>query len=189
LSEALGLPRLTNGQIRPTTIRTLKRNGAEDREIMTISGHKEMATLNNYNPNVALERQIQLAQAISNGGKKRSREPIPSTSTSDEQGPRPSTSAAYDQHEQLEEVHVEEPDDDDTSEERALCIMSQADKENQPENRKIDVFESLIRREQQLAALYEIKMAKAHQSLANAHREGTTKRMKLIQELIVQKKM
>jgi hypothetical protein len=115
---------------------------------------------------------------------------MPSTSTSDEQGPRASTSAASDQYEHLEEVHVEEPDDDeDTSEERALCIMSQADKENQPENRKMDVFESLIRCEQQLAAIYEIKMAKAHQSLANDHRKGTAKRMKLIQELIVQKKI
>jgi hypothetical protein len=205
LSEALGLPRLTNGQIRPTTIRTLKRIGAEDREIMSISGHKEMATLNNYNPNVALERQIQLAQAISNGGKKRAREPNqqgprPSTSASNQQGPRPSTSASNQQgprpstSDQLEqhEVHIEEPDDDeDTSEEHALCIMSQADKENHQENRKVsmDVFESLIRREQQLAAIYEIKTAKAHQSLAIAHREGSAKRMKLIQELLVQKKI
>jgi hypothetical protein len=89
-------------------------------------------------------------------------------------------------------MHIEEPDDDeDTSEEHALCIMSQADKENHQENRKgsMDVFESLIRREQQLAAIYEIKTAKAHQSLAIAHREGSAKRMKLIQELLVQKKI
>jgi hypothetical protein len=149
LSEALGLPRLTNGQVmpRPSTSASKKQG------------------------------------------------PRPSTSASNQQEPRPSTSTDQHEHEHEQpEVHIEEPDDDDdddTSEEHALCIMSQADKENHPENRKrsMDVFESLIRHEQQLAALYEIKTAKAHQSLANDHREASNKRMKLIQELLVQKKM
>ena len=38
LAEALGLPHLTNAQVRPTTIRKLKRAGIEDRTVMSLTG-------------------------------------------------------------------------------------------------------------------------------------------------------
>ena len=38
LSKALGLPHLTNSQVRPTTIRKLKRAGIEDRTVMSLTG-------------------------------------------------------------------------------------------------------------------------------------------------------
>ena len=38
LSKALGIPHLTNAQVRPTTIRKLKRAGIEDRTVMSLTG-------------------------------------------------------------------------------------------------------------------------------------------------------
>lgn len=38
LSEILRLPKITNGNCRPTAIRLLKRGGVSDREIVTVSG-------------------------------------------------------------------------------------------------------------------------------------------------------
>ena len=66
LSVALGLPRYLNNQIRPTTVETLKRAGFEDREIQDITGHKILATLNNYNPVPTTSRKAQMARALTN---------------------------------------------------------------------------------------------------------------------------
>jgi hypothetical protein len=81
LSEAAGVPRLTNGQVRPTSVCLMARAGMEDREICTVTGHKNSDSLKHYNPHLTEARKIQIAQAISNGGRKRPvSDPIPSTS-------------------------------------------------------------------------------------------------------------
>lgn len=71
LSEAALVPRLTNGQVRPTSVSSMKRGGADDREICTITGHKNSDSLKHYNPHLTEERQIEIAQTIANKGRKR----------------------------------------------------------------------------------------------------------------------
>jgi hypothetical protein len=81
LSEAAEVPRMTNGQIRPTSVCLMVRAGIEDREIVTVTGHRSIDSLKSYNPHLTESRKIAIAQAISNGGKKRhSSDPNPSTS-------------------------------------------------------------------------------------------------------------
>lgn len=64
LSAACGVPRLTNNQIRPYVIRSLKRAGFEDRVITTLSGHKRIATLINYDPAPEVQTKNLMAKAI-----------------------------------------------------------------------------------------------------------------------------
>jgi hypothetical protein len=81
LSEAAEVPRMTNGQVRPTSVCLMVRAGIEDREICTVTGHKSSDSLKNYNPHLTVSRKFEIAQIISNGGKKRhSSDPNPSTS-------------------------------------------------------------------------------------------------------------
>ena len=69
LCDALGLDRLTNCSIRPTAIRNMKRAGIEDREVATISGHKNIATLQNYAPQPPMKRRKEISRAIGSGGR------------------------------------------------------------------------------------------------------------------------
>ena len=64
LSQILGVPRITNSQFRPTSIRMMKRAKIDDRTIMELTGHKKIATLNNYDPNVDNARKIDRSFAI-----------------------------------------------------------------------------------------------------------------------------
>ena len=65
LMEAVEHSRLTNNSIRPTTIRSMKRSGIEDRAIMTVTGHRCPQTLDNYDPEPTLEKKLDMANAIS----------------------------------------------------------------------------------------------------------------------------
>ena len=87
LCEALGLEKCTMQMLRATGIRSMKRGGAEDREICKISGHKTSSTLQHYDSVLEEERHLELSRLISNGGRKRK----PSSSISMEE-PKPSTS-------------------------------------------------------------------------------------------------
>ena len=84
LTETLDLPRLTNGSIRTSAIRAMKRSGFEDREVMKISGHLRAETLSNYNPVPHISKRLKMAASISNHGQeftpKVDSEPRPSTS-------------------------------------------------------------------------------------------------------------
>jgi len=68
LSKALNLPKIKNRQVRPTAIRLLKRASFEDREIISVSGHKTISTLSHYDPAPSTSKQIEMARAIANGG-------------------------------------------------------------------------------------------------------------------------
>ena len=62
--EILGIPRLTNGQIRPTSIRRMKKAGIEDRVIMELTGHKKIENLASYDPLPENTVKIQRSMAI-----------------------------------------------------------------------------------------------------------------------------
>lgn len=63
-SLALGVARIRNNQIRPSSIRAMKRAGKDDRFIMTVSEHKCIATIANYDPEPEIEERIDAADAI-----------------------------------------------------------------------------------------------------------------------------
>ena len=52
LCKIVEVERFTNKSIRPTSIRTMKQGGATDREIATVSGHRNQASLVHYDPGV-----------------------------------------------------------------------------------------------------------------------------------------
>ena len=64
LSKILGIPRITNAQIRPTSIRRMKKAGIEDRVIMELTGQKDVDTLRNYDPLPDNSVKIQRSLAI-----------------------------------------------------------------------------------------------------------------------------
>lgn len=55
---------MKNCQIRPTAIRNLKRGGLDDRYIATVSKHKVLATLREYDPVPEMSTRFEGAQAI-----------------------------------------------------------------------------------------------------------------------------
>ena len=70
LCRAVGVPRCTNQQLRPTSVQSMKRGGAEDREIVKVTG-QHVETLKHYDSTLLRERQHELALSISNMGRKR----------------------------------------------------------------------------------------------------------------------
>ena len=58
------MARIRNNQIRPSSIRAMKRAGKDDRFIMTVSEHKCIATIANYDPEPEIEERIDAADAI-----------------------------------------------------------------------------------------------------------------------------
>ena len=64
LSQILGIPRITNAQVRPTSVRRMKRCGISDRDICDMTGHKRISTLENYDPCPENNRKIDRAEAI-----------------------------------------------------------------------------------------------------------------------------
>ena len=65
LCEAAGVEKCKNNQLRPTAIMMMKRAGAEDREIIKISGHLSKNTLQHYDATLEKDRQLFLSKAIS----------------------------------------------------------------------------------------------------------------------------
>jgi len=62
--DVLGLEHYTNHCIRSTGITMLKKCGYEDRTIMKISGHKCVASLDNYDPSTSLDKRSEMASAM-----------------------------------------------------------------------------------------------------------------------------
>jgi hypothetical protein len=60
----LGVAKIRNNQIRPSSIRAMKRAGKDDRFIMSVTGHKCPITLRNYDPEPEIEERIDAADAI-----------------------------------------------------------------------------------------------------------------------------
>jgi hypothetical protein len=63
LSKVLGIPHLTNCQVRPSVIRKMK-SVADDREVMEVTDHVCIASLKNYHPVPSIERKLDMATAI-----------------------------------------------------------------------------------------------------------------------------
>ena len=66
----MGIPRLTNNQLRPTSIRLMKRGKKDDRFIMSITEHKRMATIANYDPEPEMDERFDAARLQMGGRKK-----------------------------------------------------------------------------------------------------------------------
>ena len=64
LSEALGIERVKNNQIRPSTVTNLKVAGKDDRFIATITKHRDPNTLKHYDPCPEMTTRCEAAQAI-----------------------------------------------------------------------------------------------------------------------------
>ena len=63
LSKVLGIPHLTNCQVRPSVIGKMK-NVAEDREVMEVTDHVDPRSLENYHLTPSFERRLDMATAI-----------------------------------------------------------------------------------------------------------------------------
>ena len=64
LSKALKIPHLTNGQVRPSSIRRMKRGGAGWEDIMKVSEHKSVNSVKSYNPDATLKERLAMAFSI-----------------------------------------------------------------------------------------------------------------------------
>ena len=63
LSKVLGIPHLTNCQVRPSVIGKMK-NVADDREVMEVTDHVDPRSLENYHLTPSFERRLDMATAI-----------------------------------------------------------------------------------------------------------------------------
>ena len=68
LTRIFDLKRFTNNSIRPTAIRSMKRGGASDREIATVSGHRDEKSLQHYDPIATNKASAGMANSIANAG-------------------------------------------------------------------------------------------------------------------------
>ena len=68
LTKIFDLKRFTNNSIRPTAIRSMKRGGASDREITTVSGHRDEKSLQHYDPIATNRASAGMATSIANAG-------------------------------------------------------------------------------------------------------------------------
>ena len=70
LSEALGVERITNAQLRTTSIRKMKRGKVSDRDLMSLTGQKKLETLNHYALEPENSVKMEMVQAIFAGPNK-----------------------------------------------------------------------------------------------------------------------
>ena len=70
LTELVSGKRFTNNSVRPTSIRQMKRAGMEDREVASVSGHKDPNSLKHYYPGPGMAKMAKMAEAIANGKRK-----------------------------------------------------------------------------------------------------------------------
>ena len=68
LSQIDNMKRFTNKSSRPTAIRYMKRGGATDRDITTVSGHNKESSLKHYDPYVTDDTAAGMANSIANAG-------------------------------------------------------------------------------------------------------------------------
>ena len=68
-SEAAGLSRITNHQLRASAINALIDAGVQDRELCTVSKHRSRTSIEHYARKPSIKRQIEMSRMISNGGK------------------------------------------------------------------------------------------------------------------------
>ena len=70
LAEALGLPHLTNAQVRTSSVMKLKEAKFEDRAVMSVTGHRKIETLQNYDRGPNNSKKLEMAKAIFTSKKK-----------------------------------------------------------------------------------------------------------------------
>ena len=68
LCAVLGKARFTNNSTRPSSIQAMKRGNFSDREIQSISGHRDANSLKHYDPNPTDEVAQRMAESIANSG-------------------------------------------------------------------------------------------------------------------------
>ena len=67
----MGIPRLKNNQIRPSSVRALIRGGKDALFVMAVTGHKCMATVRNYHPEPEMGERFSGANDIMGGQPKK----------------------------------------------------------------------------------------------------------------------
>ena len=72
MSTAIGIPRVKCNQLRTTSIQEMKAKGLDDRFIQTITKHKYLGTLKNYDPQPAMTKRFEGAKALMSVKKSRS---------------------------------------------------------------------------------------------------------------------
>lgn len=70
LSEALGVERITNAQLRTTSIRKMKKGNVSDCDLMSLTGQKKLETLNHYALEPENSVKVEMIQAIFAGPSK-----------------------------------------------------------------------------------------------------------------------
>ena len=68
LTQALGTDRATNGQIRRSTVEKFVFNKIACRKIAKITGHKNLGTLDNYNPGLTMDEKFRMAAIAGTSG-------------------------------------------------------------------------------------------------------------------------
>ena len=65
LCEVLGIEgNFKNNQLRPLSVRNMKKSGAEDRDLMKMTGHKNLKSVDHYDSKLLRERQLDLSRSI-----------------------------------------------------------------------------------------------------------------------------
>ena len=64
LTKLLQLPHATNHMLRSTGIRRLRRADYGDRQIAQVSGHRDLKSLENYDPGTPLQQKFQMAEVL-----------------------------------------------------------------------------------------------------------------------------
>ena len=64
LCEVLGIEDYKNNQLRPLSVTKMKKSGAEDRELMKMTGHKSLKSVDHYDSKLLKERQLDLSRSI-----------------------------------------------------------------------------------------------------------------------------
>ena len=82
LTKDLKLPHFTNHSLRTSAIEILKLNGYSDREIMKLSGHKRIDSLNHYNPGTTLAQKNSMAHALISYGPRKTATSLSSATSS-----------------------------------------------------------------------------------------------------------
>ena len=67
----MGIPRIKNNQIRPSSVRALIRGGKSPLFVMAVTGHKCMATVRNYHPEPEMGERFSGANDIMGGQPKK----------------------------------------------------------------------------------------------------------------------
>ena len=129
------LKRLTNNSTRVTSIRSMKRGGASDRDMTTVTGHRTAASLIHYDPIATNEASLQMASSIANAGLKAPRAPVGTAKSGLMPLPRKSQTSQKNYYEPRINPFVEELTDE--------FFDSQLDKANENRLKAIEFLEEV----------------------------------------------